>query len=156
MIDIINAIIAIAALIISIWSFWSTREMASTQIRAATFASIMDRLFEINRLEVEKPFLFEQLTKDFDAKLASRNRTELINYVFMVFNLYLEIHTQHEKYHLFDAEQMKAWEARITNDLKARKFLRGYWKAEMHNFPDEYTESFKAFMSKLAERAEQK
>lgn len=72
----------------------------------------------------------------------------------MLFNLYSEIHTQYEHYKLFDKEQMNVWEARIANDFRGRRFLRGYWKAEIANYPTEYTASFKSFVTKALARAE--
>ena len=49
---------------------------------------------------------------------------------------------------------MGVWEARITNDLRTRKFLRGYWKSLLKYYPNEYTASFKAFITALADKAE--
>jgi hypothetical protein len=141
-------------LVVSIASFWGTYQMTIKQMRSSTFSEIMSRLFAINELEVEKPVLFELLYNDFEAIKDGKDKIELTNYVFMIFNLYLEIYTQHERFKLFDNEQMNAWEARITNDLTNRRFLRGYWKSEMALYSNEYTKSFKKFIAKAIERAE--
>jgi len=154
MIDPVSTLIAIVALVFSVASFWLSRDMTIKQMRSSTFSEIMSRLFAINQLEVEKPVLFEQLYSDFDEIEEGKDKIALMNYVFMVFNLYLEIHTQYEKYKLFDEEQMKAWETRIANDLTNRRFLRGYWKSEIVLYPNEYTQSFQLFITKIVERAE--
>jgi hypothetical protein len=74
----------------------------------------------------------------------------------MVFNLYAEIHTQHKRYGLFDKEQMRIWEHRLTSDFQQRPFLRGYWESEKEKYPGEYTKSFKRFVDRALERAEEK
>jgi hypothetical protein len=131
--------------------------MTINHLRSATYAGIMSRLFELNRLEMERPQLFTPLYTDFDAKALTgegSGLSPLAHYLFMLFNLYSEIHTQYEHYQLFDQEQMRVWEARAANDFRGRRFLKGYWEAELANFPTEYTESFKAFMGKALARAE--
>jgi hypothetical protein len=127
------------------------------QLRSATYSGIMSRLFELNRLEMEKPDLFATLYTDFDEKALTTDDgglSPLSHYLFMLFNLYSEIHTQYQHYKLFDKEQVEVWEARAANDFRVRRFLRGYWKAELSNYPTEYTDSFKVFMTKALERAE--
>lgn len=152
--DPISLILSLTALIFSIWSFWKTREMTVNQVRSATYAGIMSRLFELNQLEIEKPHLFEQLYNEFNPQAVAKGGGGLAHYLFMLFNLYAEIYTQYEKYNLFDEEQMRVWARRIINDFKGRQFLRGYWRAELVNYPKEYTQSFKEFITRALEKAE--
>lgn len=105
------------------------------QTKATVYSAIMGRLFEINRLEVEKPALFEQLYSDYTDEALNQGGRGLSHYVFMVFSLYCEIHTQHNAYGLYDAEQMQIWEERLTNDFRQRQFLRGYWMSERDKYP---------------------
>lgn len=157
MVDPISLLLSLAALAFSVWSFWTTRAMTMNHLRSATYAAVMSRLFELNRLEMERPQLFTPLYAEYDATaLMSEGSglSPLAHYLFMLFNLYSEIHLQYEHYKLFDQEQMRVWEARAANDFRGRKFLKGYWEAETTNFPTEYTASFKAFMDQALERAE--
>src|SRR5262245_57626605 len=79
------------------------------QTKSSVYSSIMERLFEINRLEVEKPELFEQLYEEYSPKAVYQGGKGLTIYLFMVFNLYAEIHVQHKDYGLFDERQMEVW-----------------------------------------------
>lgn len=126
------------------------------QTRSSVYSSIMGRLFEINRLEVEKPELFERLYEEYTAKAVSQGGKGLTHYLFMVFNLYAEIHVQHNIYGLFDDRQMEVWRQRLINDFRHRIFLHGYWNAVLEQYSEEFTEEFKDFVNKALEEAERR
>jgi hypothetical protein len=138
----------------SLLSFYVIIRATRKQTQSATYSAIMGRLLEINRLEVEKPHLFEILYEDYNTSTLDRGGAGLSHYLFMVMNLYAEIHLQHTKYGLFDEEQFRIWQSRLENDFSKRAFLRGYWRSEVKNFPNEYTKSFAGFVDAALTAAE--
>jgi len=154
--DWISNAIAILAFIVSGGSLVLSYFVWYRQTRSSVYSAIMGRLFEINRLEVEKPELFEHLYEEYTVKAVSQGGKGLTHYLFMVLNLYAEIYVQHKVYGLFDDRQMEVWRQRLINDFRQRIFLHGYWSAVLEQHSGEYTEEFKDFVSKALEEAERK
>ena len=154
--DWISNAIAILAFFVSGGSLALSYFVWYRQTRSSVYSAIMGRLFEINRLEVEKPELFEHLYEEYTIKTVSHGGKGLTHYLFMVFNLYAEIHVQHKVYGLFDDKQMEVWRQRLINDFKQRIFLHGYWKEVLKQHSGEYTEEFKDFVNKALEEGERR
>ena len=150
MVETVSAVLAGIAIFVAIASF----AVSHRAVKANTHAAIMGRLFEINRLEIEHPELFEHLYEEFDPAAVQRGGPKgLSHYLFMLFNLYAEVFSQHERYGLFDEEEFGVWRGRIENDFRVRTFLLGYWRYECENFASEYTPDFKRFIDRRIERS---
>lgn len=147
-------VLSIIAFLFGIASFLINYFMGRKVVRSSTYSSMMERLFEINRIELEKPKLYELLHHNFSDESEEKGGTELSTYLFMLFNLYAEIFTQHTRYRLFDKDQMQIWESRIENDFFERLFLRGYWIKQKKKSSKEFTEEFKQFINARLEVAE--
>lgn len=154
--DLIGSAIAILAFIVSVGSLVISYFVWRYQGRSLVYSAIMSRLFEINRLEIEKPELFEHLYEEYTMNAVSQGGKGLTHYLFMVFNLYAEIYAQHKVYRLFDDREMEVWRQRLISDFSQRIFLRGYWNAALEQHSGEYTEEFKDFVNRALEEAERR
>lgn len=144
--ELVNTICTAAGFFFSMLSFYIVISATRKQSESITYAAVMGRLLEINQLEVNIPRLFEILHTEFSEEALEENGGALRPYLFMVLNLYAEVHVQHTKYGLLDEEQFRIWKSRLENDFHRRPFLRGYWRAEMKGSPNEYSKGFKAFV----------
>lgn len=150
--EISNAI-AVIAMIFSLTSFVIAYQTGRKEVRSSTYSAIMGRLFELNRIELQEPKLFEHLHEEFSPAKIEKGGGGLSTYLFMLFNLYAEIYTQYRQYRRFDREEMRIWENRIENDFFYRPFLRGYWEARKQHLHNEYADGFLQFMDERVRTA---
>lgn len=153
--DFVALSISAVALLFSAFTWYRSHKATLKQARATIYSSIMGRLFEINQLEIEKPGLFESLYEDFNPAVLEKGREGLSHYLFMLFNIYEEAFTQHQKFGLFDNNEMEQWRNRLRNDFFQRKFLQGYWRHDQELFSNERSEAFSAFVHSVLKEAEE-
>ena len=89
--EILSNIVAFVALVFSVAAFVLSYKMTLTQSRATAFSQIMNRLFELNQLEVNNPSMYEKLYNEYAESEVARGGGGLGHYVFMIFNLYEEV-----------------------------------------------------------------
>lgn len=132
---------------VSALSLWISFISSERQGRAATYTAIMDRLFEINRLEIERAHLFQLLYKPFhESDVAEGGYEGLGHYCFMVLNSYEEVYSQCRNHRQLTEEQLETWRRRLVNDFRTREFWRGYWEYSKQKFPGDYTREFMEFV----------
>jgi hypothetical protein len=148
--NILAIAIASGALLTSFIFSWITLRMTVRQSKSNTYSDIMSRLFEMNRLEIERPDLFGALYDDFnpEAVRMGGGTSGLGHYLYMLFNLYEEIFTQNDQYKLLGDNQFDQWVSRIENDFTLKPFLRDYWKHVNQESPNIYSLAFRIFIEK--------
>ena len=153
--NILSLVISGVALIISIVSWRLSHKATLKQMKASVYSAIMGRLFEINKLEIEKPSLFQSLYKEFNLEALEKGGNGFSHYLFMIFNLYEEAYLQHNKFDLFENEEMILWENRLQNDFIQRPFLKGYWRHEQARYFGERSKEFAKYVDEILKKAEQ-
>src|SRR4051812_27777688 len=93
--NLLSAVFTALAFLFSLFSFYKVTSFNRNQMRSSAYSAIMERLFEINILEVGTPLLFEKLYENFNENALDEKGLGLRHYLFMVFNLYAEVYIQY-------------------------------------------------------------
>lgn len=153
--ELLTVVVASLALVFSIISYYNSHRVQLRITEASTYSGIMERLFELNKIEVENPDFFKILFEEFDnTKTTKGGNNGMGHYLYMLFNLFEEIYVHYKVFKLMQGSHFEVWKARITNDFANRPFLLGYWKYTIEHFPTEYHDGFIDFINYCIAKAE--
>ena len=126
--DLLQTLTAILAIVFSVISLtvtvisviWTVK-----QVKSSTYERIRGRLFELNKIEVEHPDIFQSLNNEISEDWLKQGGRG--HYLFMFFSFYEEIFVQRQKFRLIGEDEYQVWKNRLLNNLLTRKAVRSYW-----------------------------
>lgn len=121
-----DTIVQMATVLVMIVSIVITAVWSIKQMRSNTYSRIMDRMFELNKIEFRNKELFKALDDPLDAR--EPFLPEKHHYLFMVFSIYNEIFMQHYSCGLLSEGEYISWERRFASLLVNKKSILEYWE----------------------------
>ena len=141
-IDVIQSVGIVITIVIAIWQM--RLQIKSTQ--ASIYASILERMREINRLSIEYPEVVAKLSEPFPQNSDIAAGDQLSGIMFTILNLYEELFYHHKKGYI-DDEIWDGWTKTIQKDVKL-PYAMGFWE----KVKEQYGTSYRDFINTLREK----